>query len=116
MATILIRMTSAPYGTNSAEEGLDFAISATNFGHEVLLVFEGEGLYQLIMRQQPEGTPNHAKRLTALPFFDIEECFYSELSLQLLGLSESVLGDVASPVTEKELQALYNKANHVVTF
>ncbi|NMH61059.1 DsrE family protein [Alteromonas ponticola] len=116
MATILIRMVNAPYGSSDAEEGLDFAISATNFGHEVLMLFEGNGLYQLLKEQQPDDMTNQVKRLSALPFFDIEDCFVCEESSSSLSVSLSDLADFVSPVSGDEKIALFSQANHVVTF
>ncbi|MCW8092388.1 sulfurtransferase complex subunit TusC [Alteromonas sp. ASW11-130] len=116
MSTILIRMTKPPYGSSDAHEGLDFAISATNYGHDVQLLFEGNGVYQLLHNQQPDSLSNHAKRLNALPFYDIEACFVCETSIHSFNILPSNLISLVSPVSDKKKHALYARADHVVTF
>ena len=64
MAHLLIRFTTAPYSVSQASDGLDFAMAATNYGHEVSILFEGDGIYQLTEQApQQQGVKNHFKGL-----------------------------------------------------
>lgn len=118
MSTLLIRMTQPPYSTSSASDGLDFALSATNYGHEVIMVFEGEGILQLVKQQMPvtKGTRNHSKRINALPLFDVETCYYVEEDLSPYGVTEQQLNEVAQPCNHETLKTLLVQCEHVVTF
>ncbi|MBU3022827.1 DsrE family protein [Aestuariibacter sp. A3R04] len=118
MSTLLIRMTKPPYSTSSASDGLDFALSATNYGHDVVMVFEGEGILQLIDQQTPATTAirNHAKRLKSLPLFDIHACYYITEDVPQWGLMPQALNAVAQPCCHNTLITLINSCDHVVTF
>lgn len=118
MADIHILMTNAPYGTIDAEEGLEFALAATNYGHEVRMFFIGDGILQVLKGQQvPNGEKSLLKRLSALPFFDIEECYISSscllekgYSAEDIGLADAIL--LESPALIEQLR----QGDHTVTF
>ncbi|MBU2976827.1 DsrE family protein [Alteromonas sp. C1M14] len=117
MANLLIRLTSTPYGTSDAADGLDFAIGATNYGHHVTLLFEGNGLWQLIHQSPPDkGVKNHSKRLKSLTFFDIDACYYSEQDRLSLGITQDKLSPVVSKAEQGDITSLINNSDHVVTF
>lgn len=118
MADIHILMTNAPYGTIDAEEGLEFALAATNYGHEVRMFFIGDGILQVLKGQQvPDGEKSLLKRLSALPFFDIEECYVSAPCLAQKGYSTDDIGlaDI-SVVSNTELMTKLRQCDHTVTF
>ena len=121
MAKLLIRLTSAPYGTSDASDGLDFALAATNYGHEVVIIFEGNGLYQLLPQKKVNGVKDQSKRLKSLPFFDIEECYYAQSDIERQGMgaqsySLDIVSDLAEPLDDAGIIMLIEQADHVVTF
>ncbi len=121
MAKLLIRMTSAPYGTSNASDGLDFALAATNYGHEVAVLFEGNGLYQLFPQAKVKGVKDQSKRIKSLPFFDVEECFYAENDVNRLGLNTdtfaaTIVQDDVTPLDDAGIIMQIEQADHVVTF
>ncbi|RDV23924.1 sulfurtransferase complex subunit TusC [Alteromonas aestuariivivens] len=117
MADLLIRMQHTPYGGSKATDGLDFAIAATNYGHQVKLIFEGDGVYQLLKEQAPPtGIKNHLKRLKSLVFYDIEELYVCKPSLQSRNLGLEDLGVEAQVIASQSLLELVSQADHVVTF
>ncbi|QJR79337.1 sulfurtransferase complex subunit TusC [Alteromonas pelagimontana] len=121
MATLLIRQTHSPYDSSDASEGLDFALGATNFGHNVIVLFSGRGVLQLLNNQAPPaGTKNHAKRLNLLPLYDIEKCYVCSRSLTDFfpaALSDpTLLMNVVKPIETKEIASLLSQVDHVVTF
>lgn len=117
MATITVRMTTPPYQGFIAQEGLDFAMAATNFGHEVQLVFVGDGVTQLAAElTPPPGMKSHAKRLKALPFFDIEALYCCAQSMHARLAEDAAMAVVAEPLSADAIQELLNNSDHVVTF
>ena len=117
MAKLLIRMTSPPYGSSNAADGLDFALAATNYGHEVVMLFEGNGIYVLLPQQPVQaGVKNLSKQLKSLPFFDIEECFYSAVDAQYCNVDSDALQTSAEAITDEAINTLINDCDHVVTF
>ncbi len=75
MAQLLIRFTQSPFSNAKSQDGLDFALAATNYGHDVKVLFESQGVLQLVKAASTKGLKNHTKRLASMPFFDIEEFF-----------------------------------------
>lgn len=118
MASLLICFTQTPYSSSTAQEGLDFALAATNFGHTVSVLFKDEGIFQLVKSDSVKGVKNHSKRLASMPFFDIESCFVCQLSATRHGVD---IGDVmnaidATFVTAAQQIELISSSDHVVTF
>ena len=117
MANILVRMTHPPYGSSDANDGLNFAMSATNYGHEVAMLFEFDGVFQLAATQAPtQDYKNHAKQLKSLPFFEVEPLYVCQDSLNarepLLTLNHSGMISVSA----QQKRDLINQADFVVTF
>ena len=48
MAQLLIRFTQSPFSNAKSQDGLDFALAATNYGHDVKVLFESQGVLQLV--------------------------------------------------------------------
>lgn len=115
MALILVRFTSAPYSTSSASDGLDFALAATNYGHDVTVLFEAQAVWMWQENQQPPaGVKNMTKRLKSLPLFDIEDCYICQSSLHTYSITPfSSQYQIADSDT---LVSLLANADHVVTF
>ncbi|WP_421134596.1 DsrE family protein [Alteromonas sp. A079] len=118
MATLLICFTHPPYGSNISQEGLDFALAATNFGHSVSVLFKDDGVLQLVKSDSIKGIKNHSKRLASMPFFDIESCFVCELSASRVGHDISGVMDAidAEFANADEQIRLISSSDHVVTF
>jgi tRNA 2-thiouridine synthesizing protein C len=122
MASLLIRFTQSPYGSGFSQDGLDFALAATNYGHTVHVLFEGEGVLQLVQTASTKGIKNHSKRLASMPLFDIEECFICKDSVDAFAIDSVLLNTGLIEKLEGQLLsasqrlALIQRADHVVTF
>ena len=122
MAHLLIRFTQSPFSNAKSQDGLDFALAATNYGHEVKVLFENEGVLQLVKAASTKGLKNHTKRLASMPFFDIEECYVCKTSAETFDV-EHVLANTdlveeleCNWLTSSEKVALIQRVDHVVTF
>ena len=75
MPKICIISTRPPYGSTAAKDALDTALVTASYDQETSLLFLGDGIYQLIEGQQPEGLPqkNPGAMLQALEMYGIEE-------------------------------------------
>jgi tRNA 2-thiouridine synthesizing protein C len=118
MASLLICFTQTPYSSSTAQEGLDFALAATNFGHTVSVLFKDDGIFQLVKSDSIKGVKNHSKRLASMPFFDIESCFVCQLSATRRGVNiDDVMNAIdATFVTAAQQIELISSSDHVVTF
>src|SRR5690606_13065 len=84
----------APYSGSYPREALDTALAAAAFDQAVSLVFLGDGVWQLLKGQQPEGK-SVEKQLGALPLYDIDRLYAEAESLAQRGLESA---DLALPV------------------
>lgn len=122
MAMLLVRFTHSPYGNSNSQDGLDFALGATNYGHDVKVLFEGEGVLQLIKADSIKGLKNHSKRLASMPFFDIDECYICEDSANTFNVTRTLSNSqLVNELEAKWINAdarvnLIQNADHVVTF
>lgn len=115
MATILVHFTSSPYASGAIGEGLDFAISATNYGHQVIALFSDDAVWMWQSEQHtPDGIKSVSKRLKALPLFDVEKLYVCESSLRLRAVNAD--HNRFEQVTGAQIAAFFEHAEHVVTF
>lgn len=122
MALLLIRFTQPPYSNALTQDGVDFALAATNYGHDVKVLFEDLALLQLVKTESVKGIKNNSKRLASMPLFDIDDCYACKASAEAIQLNESLQN--TSVIDEldckwlaaSEKLALIKSADHVVTF
>ncbi len=117
MALITICMTTPPYRGIITQDALDFAMGATNYGHEVNLVFLDDGVFQLVAGHQPvDGVKSHEKRLKSLPFFDIEALYCCESSLKTRHISSDDIPHDIEMCDAASISELMQNSDHVVRF
>ncbi|OLF71168.1 sulfur reduction protein DsrE [Alteromonas sp. W12] len=122
MAQLLIRFTQSPFSNAKSQDGLDFALAATNYGHDVKVLFESQGVLQLVKAASTKGIKNHTKRLASMPFFDIEECFVCKASADTYDIEQvlsnnSLVDELDCEwITPEEKVTLIQSVDHVVTF
>ncbi len=93
MAKICIISTRPPYGSTSAKDALDTALVSASYDQDTSLVFLGDGIYQLMKGQQPEGLPqkNSGAMLQALEIYGIEQVLLCSEDMVERGLQEKDL-------------------------
>ena len=119
MATITVLLTQAPYASQQAADGIEFALASTNYGHECQVVFSGKGILQLLANQQPALRKNQLKQARVLPFYDIEPVYVCQASLTALELTVADLGideDDLELLDASALHQLLTQSDHTVTF
>lgn len=82
-----------PYADDRAQELLDALLVAASFGAEVSVLFQDEGVWQLLPGQDGQALERRTlgAQLEALPLFDVERCYVDALSLQERGLAADEL-------------------------
>lgn len=78
----------APYADDRAQELLDALLVAASFGAEVSVLFQEDGVWQLLPGQDgaPLARRGFGPQLEALPLFDIERLYADAVSLAERGL------------------------------
>ncbi len=74
----------APFTDTSGKDSLDIALIFGSFEQAVSLFFQGDGVWQLINGQNGEviSVKDYLKTFAAFEFYDIENIYVSEKSLQ----------------------------------
>lgn len=88
----------APYGSESPQEQVDAQLVAATFGLPVSVLFQDDGVWQLLPRQ--DGKPLERRtlgaQLQALELYEVKALFADAASLEERGL---VPAQLALPVT-----------------
>lgn len=108
----------APFGSESPQEQLDALLVCAAFGQEVSVLFQDEGVWQLLPAQngRPLQKRTLAAQLQVLELYDIKALYVDAASLHAHGLGRE---DLALPVTvldEAGLQALLTRQDFLLRF
>ena len=77
-------LSRTPHKDFGAKEAMDFAMSATAFGHQVNVLFIDDGVYQLLPSKATDTEykiKQTAKIAKSMPFFDVENTYVCQQSL-----------------------------------
>jgi tRNA 2-thiouridine synthesizing protein C len=115
MKHFLVITSSAPYGTAQAKEATELALATALFEQKVSLLFQGDGVFQLLPNQNPAAVEqkNLAAMQQALPLYDVEDLFYCADSLQKRGLDHGDLVLSAKALSHSEIASLIRQQDHI---
>ena len=118
MKSLPIISQGTPYGRSSAAEALDTAMAAAALDVPVTLLFDGDGVLQLLPAQAGSelGVRNLSQLLEALPAFEVERCFVAAEALVQRFLPSDTLA-LPGPLLDAEaVAALLRSADVVLTY
>jgi len=83
MKKILLTQSKSPHGSINGQEGLDAILMGSAFA-ECAVLFQGDGVYQLLRNQEPAllGSKDYAATYGALADYGVEEIFCIESDLK----------------------------------
>jgi len=89
LKTLAILNAKAPYSNNSGKDALDIALIFGSFEQPVSLFFQGDGVWQLISKQNGAiiSVKDYLKTFSAFEFYDIEDIYACQTSLKERSLS-----------------------------
>lgn len=113
---ILYIAARAPYGDDRAQELLDALLVAASFGAEVSVLFQDDGVWQLLPGQdgQQLGRRSLGAQLDALPLFEVEQRYADATSLTGRGLTADDLLLPVQVLHGPELAALLASHDQVI--
>ena len=84
MKRIAFIFSSAPHGSAAGREGLDALMAASAFTDDIGVFFIGDGVFQLLVNQQPNAilARDYIATFKVLPLYDIETCWVCQASLR----------------------------------
>ena len=118
MKTPLFIQHRAPYDGHSATELLDALLVSAAFGQNPVVLFQGEGVWQLLPDQAPQalGAKSLSAQLGALPLYDVETILVEQESLESRGLSAEQLVIPVSVIPRREIRQLLEDHFPVLRF
>ncbi|MFO7553309.1 MAG: sulfurtransferase complex subunit TusC [Haliea sp.] len=116
--SILVVSRHAHPGSSLPRSALDTALAAAAFDQPVALLFQGEGVLQLLPGQDSRaaGVRNLRKVIDSLPLYDIETLYVDAAAAYALGLPRDVLPAGAQWLDAAGVQALLARHDHVLGF
>ena len=108
----------APFSSDFGKDALDVALIFGSFEQKVSLFFQGDGVYQLIAKQDGAlvSTKDYLKTFSAFEFYDIEDIYVCQQSLVNRQLDESFHIDNVNVLASAEFALALNRHQHVLRF
>jgi tRNA 2-thiouridine synthesizing protein C len=108
----------SPYGGAGAREAIDTALAAAAFDLPVTVVFDGDGVWQLVRGQAPGAIEEKSvgANLEALPMFEVEDVRVTRRALAARGIDASELVLPVEVIDDAAMAALLASADQVLAF
>lgn len=118
MKPLLLISRHAPWSGLSARETLDIALAGGAFDLPVSLLWQGEGVYQLLAGQQPARLEqkNLQSQLSGLPLFGVNNLYVCGRSLEERGMDAGQLALEASVLDAPAIRELLAGHAQVLVF
>ena len=106
----------APYQGYQAQETLDALLVMAAFGQNPSVLFQGDGVWQLVANQQPKhiGRASIVAQLQALSLYDVERVYVDTFSLQQRGLTLADITIDAQAITAQELAHFIHQHDMII--
>lgn len=116
MKSLLIVSRAAPWTGMAAREALDLALSGGAFDLPVSLLWQDDGVYQLLAGQQPAAVQQKdlQANIEALPLFGVEQLYACAESVQQRQLETSALLPDIELLSGEQLKALLASHDQVL--
>lgn len=115
---LLFLIRRAPYGAAFGREALDAILAASAFEVPTDVVFDGDGIWQLLKDQDGGaiGEKDTGANWEALPMFDVESLHVHRSTLETRGLTPEDLTLPVTVIDDADLRALIAGADQVLGF
>jgi len=116
--SIAVLNSKSPFATNAGKEALDVALIFGSFEQNVALFFQGEGVRQLVAKQNAEtiNAKDYLATFSALEFYDVEHIYVCENSLTVRNLTQYFHVDNVQVLSQDEFSATLRQYQTIVRF
>ncbi len=116
--SILVVSRHAHPGSSLPRSALDTALAAAAFDQPVTLLFQGEGVLQLLPAQDARaaGVRNLRKVIDSLPLYDIETVYVDAAAATAFGVAPDTLPASTQWLDPAGIRALLISHDHVLGF
>ncbi|WP_407832524.1 sulfurtransferase complex subunit TusC [Vibrio rotiferianus] len=118
MSQLTYLFRSAPHGSNAGREGVDALLAASAYCEDITVLFFGDGVYQLLLGQDPTGilSKDYAPMLKLFDLYDIEQVFVCADSLAERGLAQADLVIDAEVLRTEQFKDKLQQADKLLSF
>lgn len=118
MKTLALINSKAPFASTYGKDSLDVALIFASFEQGVSLFFQGDGVYQLIDKQDGSviSVKDYLKTFSAFEFYDIEDIYVCQQSLSERKLSNTFHIEGIQIITAKDFALQLTKHKHILRF
>lgn len=115
---ILILQRTAPYGSSTAREGLDFILTSAAYDQNLTILFLADGVFQLLDNQNSKGIAlkNHAAALEVLPLYDVENLFVIDEDLTSRAITKDQIITDVQIISREQGRALIAQHSKIIGF
>jgi len=108
----------APFSSTYGKDSLDVALIFGSFEQGVSLFFQGDGVYQLIDKQDSSiiSVKNYLKTFAAFEFYDIEDIYVCQQSVVERKLSDAFHIENVQLLTAKDFSLQLTQHKHILRF
>ena len=118
MSDIAVLFQSVPHGHAAGREGLDAVLACSALSDDIAVFFIGDGVYQLLLGQQPAAVlgRDYTPTFKLFSLYDIEQCYVCAESLLERGLTLDALAIPVQSVSRDEIRLLLAQARTRLVF
>lgn len=118
MTHLLFHLRKPPHGSTAGEEALEAILAASVFEPGITVLFEGDGVLQLLADQQAGAlnVRDLAANWTALPIYEVNDLRVHAPSLRQRGLNPSDLILAVTLIEDEAMRDLIRQSDHVLSF
>lgn len=116
--SLAILNSKAPFGHLAGKDALDIALIFGSFEQPISLFFQGDGVWQLIQGQ--DGTiisiKDYLKTFSAFEFYDIEDIYVCQTSLEERSLSTSFHIEAVQVLSQQAFAQQFTSHSTILRF
>jgi|TARA_R110002073_G_scaffold181206_4_gene339511 tRNA 2-thiouridine synthesizing protein C len=115
---MLVVIRHSPYGSSLAKASLDVVLAAAAFDQNIALLFLGDGVLQLIPRQESSalGKKNIGRQLASLPLYDIDSVYVDAEAAARYNIDLTTSPVDTQSISTGEIHQLMTEFDHILSF
>ena len=115
---MLVVIRHSPYGSSLAKASLDVVLAAAAFEQNIALLFLGDGVLQLIPRQESSalGKKNIGRQLASLPLYDIDSVYVDAEAAARYNIDLTISPVDTQSISTGEIHQLMTEFDHILGF
>lgn len=114
--SIAVINTQSSFNNANAREALDLSLIFAAFDQQVTVIYQDDGVYQLLANQQPQHIEgkNFLATIKAFPLYDIHQVIVSQDAMLARGISSQQIQIPHHCMTDRQIAQLWQGFRHIL--